>query len=155
MANGTSGRPRTCECGGCAVCLKRERERERYAALSAEQRRAISERRDPAKVARSQAAYKRRRWPRRGYASSPGALNPSWKGDAASDSAKRRRARRLIPSLGACEDCGAPATERHHADGTPGNNDRGNLRLLCRRCHMAADQRLERNLAGGRRGRRA
>jgi hypothetical protein len=56
----------------------------------------------------------------------------------------RVAASRLIPVLGACEVCGAPATDRHHRDGHPENNVRSNLAQLCRSCHMTADGRLER-----------
>lgn len=52
-------------------------------------------------------------------------------------------ARRLIPTLGACEDCGGTATDRHHKDGNATNNVRENIATLCRRCHMRADGRLD------------
>jgi 5-methylcytosine-specific restriction endonuclease McrA len=55
----------------------------------------------------------------------------------------RGRARKLYP-LGACEGCGAPASDRHHRDENPRNNSRGNISQLCRRCHMKVDGRLER-----------
>jgi hypothetical protein len=71
-----------------------------------------------------------------------GPAHPAWKGDAARPEAKRTRARRLY-RLGACERCGAAATDRHHEDGDTGNNTPENVRLLCRRCHMAVDGRLE------------
>ncbi|MEY2512014.1 MAG: hypothetical protein QOE26_2777 [Verrucomicrobiota bacterium] len=67
----------------------------------------------------------------------------NWKGDAALTQTKRARATRLYP-LTDCEDCGVPATDRHHKDGNTGNNARGNIAMLCRRCHMLADGRMER-----------
>jgi hypothetical protein len=43
-----------------------------------------------------------------------------------------------------CEICGEkPAVERHHDDGDPLNNGRSNVQLVCRRCHMVIDGRLE------------
>lgn len=63
------------------------------------------------------------------------------------------RALRLYPLGGLCEHCReAPAADRHHKDGNPLNNDRANVELLCRRCHMIADGRLPRfrDAKGGR-----
>jgi hypothetical protein len=71
-----------------------------------------------------------------------GPLNCNWKGDAASDESARARARRLYP-LSPCEMCGAGKTERHHKDGRPWNNKPENIAILCRRCHMKEDGRLE------------
>lgn len=70
--------------------------------------------------------------------------NANWKGDAASKGAARDRLKRRLPVEGPCEaGCGAPARDRHHKDGNPHNNDRANIALLCRRCHMVADGRIE------------
>lgn len=66
----------------------------------------------------------------------------AWKGDKASAIAKRVRARRRF-ALGPCQECEAPGVERHHRDGDPGNNVPENIAILCRRCHMVADGRLE------------
>lgn len=68
--------------------------------------------------------------------------NPGWKGDAARDTTKRKRAHRRY-ALGPCEHCGVQATDRHHKDGNTGNNERSNIAILCRRCHMLEDGRLE------------
>jgi hypothetical protein len=76
-----------------------------------------------------------------------GPEHPGWKGDAAHNRAKRRRARRRYPDLGPCQRCGGKATERHHKDGDPGNNRISNVALLCRRCHMVIDGRLAQLLA--------
>lgn len=70
-----------------------------------------------------------------------GDRNPLWKGDEASDGSKRIRARRMY-SLGPCERCGAAGTERHHKDANPGNNHKSNIMIVCRRCHMTVDGRL-------------
>ena len=50
---------------------------------------------------------------------------------------------RHIPLAEKCEECEAPAVDRHHKDGDPSNNDLTNVASLCRRCHMLADGRLE------------
>ncbi len=47
----------------------------------------------------------------------------------------RSRARRMMPVLGDCERCGAPAVDRHHKDENTLNNSLDNLEQLCRRCH--------------------
>lgn len=75
----------------------------------------------------------------------------NWKGDAAGKDAGHCRARKLYP-LGPCEHCGKPATDRHHKDGNTRNNEPSNVEVLCRRCHMLADGRLEAfaKAAGGR-----
>jgi 5-methylcytosine-specific restriction endonuclease McrA len=82
-------------------------------------------------------------WRRQRFCSQTCSNRSHGKGDAASDSAKRRRANRLY-ALGACEDCGAPATERHHIDADTGNNRPENIARLCYRCHRTRDGRLER-----------
>lgn len=75
--------------------------------------------------------------------------HPQWKGDAASDHAKRERLRRRVPAADACERCGARAAdgakvERHHRDGDPGNNAPENVAHLCTMCHMTVDGRRAR-----------
>lgn len=71
-----------------------------------------------------------------------GAGHPSWRGELASTEAGHARARRRYP-LGACVRCGRPATDRHHKDADPLNNEPSNVEVLCRRCHMETDGRLE------------
>ncbi len=71
-----------------------------------------------------------------------GPKNPVWKGDAAGRDTKRYRAVRRY-SLGKCQRCDAKATDRHHKDDDTGNNHPSNIELLCRRCHMKIDGRLE------------
>lgn len=71
-----------------------------------------------------------------------GPEHPAWRGDAAAPNTKRKRARRLYPTLRRCA-CGETAIERHHRDGDPGNNARENVVDTCRRCHMIVDGRLE------------
>lgn len=52
------------------------------------------------------------------------------------------RARKLYPTLAACQECGGrPAVERHHKDGDPLNNAPENMMLLCRGCRMRLDGR--------------
>lgn len=64
----------------------------------------------------------------------------------ASPSANRQMAQRLY-ELGACDECGGVATERHHRDGDTSNNTEANIAILCRRCHMTVDGRLARLIA--------
>ena len=61
----------------------------------------------------------------------------------ACDNSKRERARRWY-TIDMCEMCGKKAIDRHHIDGDCGNNVRGNLMFLCRKCHMDVDGRLAR-----------
>jgi hypothetical protein len=56
----------------------------------------------------------------------PETKNPQWKGNNASDSSARSRAKRRIPVLGNCP-CGRKATDRHHKDGNPHNNHPSNI----------------------------
>ncbi len=73
-----------------------------------------------------------------------------WKGDAVGDCAAHDRCRSIYPGpLGQCEHegCDRPAIDRHHADGNPRNNLRGNVRFLCRRCHQLEDGRLSDRIA--------
>lgn len=67
-----------------------------------------------------------------------------WKPDAQIGT-KRKRARAIIRDLGThCTRCGQQKPlERHHIDGDTGNNDVENIQILCRRCHMEIDGRLE------------
>jgi len=74
-----------------------------------------------------------------------GSRNSLWKGDDATDDAGRQRARRIYDNLrgGPCDDCHeAPSLDVHHVDNNPLNNDRSNIAMLCRRCHMTRDSRL-------------
>jgi hypothetical protein len=72
------------------------------------------------------------------------AAQARWNPDAKSGT-KRKRARAVVPELGVtCSRCGeAKPLERHHVDGDTGNNDMTNISVLCRRCHMEVDGRLE------------
>lgn len=71
-----------------------------------------------------------------------GPANPQWKGDAAHRNTKRERTQKLF-RLRPCEHCGVQATDRHHIDDDTGNNHPNNIMILCRRCHMIEDGRLE------------
>jgi hypothetical protein len=55
----------------------------------------------------------------------------------------RARALKLYPRIGPCVRCGNPKSERHHSDGNTFNNESGNIIVLCRRCHMTEDGRIE------------
>lgn len=61
-----------------------------------------------------------------------------YKGDAASEHAKRERAQRRYSLVGVtCEEpgCSKPAKDRHHKNEDPGDNRRENLEFLCRAHH--------------------
>ena len=76
---------------------------------------------------------KRKRW---------GADHHAWVGDHTTPANGRKRARARVPS-GACVRCGGTPGERHHRDGNPANNAADNIVVLCRRCHMEEDGRLD------------
>lgn len=82
------------------------------------------------------------RMPPTGTDAVQGGEHPAWKGDEANTTTKRERTARRY-ELGTCERCLKPATERHHKDGDTGNNIPSNIEVLCRRCHMAVDGRLD------------
>lgn len=73
----------------------------------------------------------------------------AWKGDAAKPNVKRKRARTLFIA-DQCEVCGDKNAERHHKDANTGNNTPENIAILCRRCHMIVDGRLEKFKKGNR-----
>jgi hypothetical protein len=77
-----------------------------------------------------------------------GESNTNWNPDATSIYTGRNRGRARYET-GACEECGAAKTERHHKDGDPLNNEPENITILCRRCHMIADGRMEKWVALG------
>jgi len=64
------------------------------------------------------------------------------------DELGRAEARRLYPSQ-PCEDCGARVAHRHHVNGDRQNNERSNIRFLCRRHHVAAHRVLDGHVGGG------
>jgi hypothetical protein len=73
-----------------------------------------------------------------------GKKNGLWKGNLASKSAGRGRARRKFQKANLCQKCGSTRrVERHHKDGNPLNNRKRNIAILCRRCHMIADGRMK------------
>lgn len=90
--------------------------------------------------------------PKKGYKQSPehiakksrwGAEHHAWKGDDAIEKSGRSRALRKFPRVGPCVKCGKKRAERHHVDGNTLNNDPSNIVVLCRKCHMQTDGRLE------------
>jgi hypothetical protein len=69
--------------------------------------------------------------------------HPGWKGDAVSVKGGRTRALRMYRDVGPCTKCGVARSERHHKDGNTGNNSPENIEILCRRCHMSVDGRID------------
>lgn len=72
-----------------------------------------------------------------------GSDHAQWRGDEVSVRGGRKRALKAYPNVGPCTRCGAPKAERHHIDENTANNDPSNIAILCRRCHMLVDGRLE------------
>ena len=68
--------------------------------------------------------------------------NPNWKGDNVSPDNKRKRVRRRY-ALTNCEVCGKPGRDRHHKNANLNDISPGNIIILCRRCHMAIDGRID------------
>lgn len=66
----------------------------------------------------------------------------AWVGDEATIKTGRTRAERKY-ALEPCETCGEQnkRIDRHHKDGNTLNNERENIKFLCRKCHMAEDGR--------------
>lgn len=86
----------------------------------------------------------------RGYKQSPeyiakriksGPEHQNWIGDAVSTKGGRTRALRMYEARN-CEDCGSSRAERHHVNEDTSDNSPGNIKFLCRRCHMMEDGRL-------------
>lgn len=92
--------------------------------------------------------------PKKGYKQTPehiakrkrcGPEHYAWKGDDVSRKGGWSRAERAFASDGVCAECheAGSVIDRHHLDDNSFNNEPENVRLLCRKCHMAADGRLE------------
>uniref|UniRef100_A0A6M3J879 Putative homing endonuclease n=1 Tax=viral metagenome TaxID=1070528 RepID=A0A6M3J879_9ZZZZ len=79
-------------------------------------------------------AEKRKRW---------GADHHAWMGENVSEKGGRSRATRRYPDIGPCWLCGSEPAERHHIDGDTANNSPSNIAIVCRKCHMASDGRLD------------
>jgi ribosomal protein L37E len=71
-----------------------------------------------------------------------GQENGAWKGNAIRTASGRSRARTLY-QIGPCERCGQASHDRHHKDDNTKNNHPDNIEILCRRCHMMIDGRLD------------
>lgn len=71
--------------------------------------------------------------------------HPSWKGVDVTPQGGRARAQRAFDAR-PCEICGhagdgAGGVHRHHVDGDTTNNDPSNIRFLCPKHHIEAEQR--------------
>ena len=91
--------------------------------------------------------------PKKGFKQSPehiekrkrfGADHHAWKGDGITEKSGRTRAIRTFPNVGGCVKCGKARAERHHKNGNTADNRPENIEIVCRRCHMKEDGRLER-----------
>ncbi|WP_199224013.1 HNH endonuclease [Paraconexibacter algicola] len=78
----------------------------------------------------------------RGVERYPGAQSANWIGDQAGVGAGRKRARTFYPDAPPCEVCGDERSERHHVDGDTLNNRPSNIQFLCRKHHIAAEDRM-------------
>ena len=67
----------------------------------------------------------------------------AWMGGDVSEKGGRSRAIRRYRDIGPCWACGAEPAERHHIDGDTSNNEPFNIAVVCRRCHMESDGRLD------------
>ena len=74
---------------------------------------------------------------------SPTTAPHGWKGVDAKPHAKRCRTHRRY-AVGKCEICGMDGKDRHHMNGNLDDMSPSNIKVLCRRCHMTIDGRLER-----------
>ena len=79
----------------------------------------------------------------------------AWLGSDVPVRGGRTRAIRAYVDVGPCERCGNPKAERHHRDGNTAHNEAENIGILCRRCHMKADGRLDEFKESGRKNRAA
>ena len=75
-----------------------------------------------------------------------GETHGGWKGKNILVGSGHVRAQKAFP-MGPCEECSKPGRDRHHVDGDTANNSVGNVQILCRRCHMIADGRMEKFLS--------
>jgi hypothetical protein len=96
---------------------------------------------------------KRKPGPKKGYKQTKehiekrkrfGEQHHHWVGDEADTRTGRTRALRIFRKH-PCEICGEgqKRIDRHHIDGNTLNNKEDNIVLLCRKCHMSTDGRIE------------
>lgn len=88
---------------------------------------------------------------KKGYKQSPehiakrikrGKEHPNYK-DTITEKSGRSRALRMYPDIGPCVICGSCRSERHHKDGDTTNNAESNILIICRKCHMNKDGRMQ------------
>lgn len=101
---------------------------------------------------RGEAIEKGRPGPKLGFRQSPehvakrtkwGPDHHAWAGGDISEKGGRSRAERRYRDIGLCWGCGSNRAERHHIDENTANNAPSNIAVLCRRCHMERDGRLD------------
>jgi len=66
----------------------------------------------------------------------------AWQGDDVARKVGWQRAKRRYKTE-VCKLCTKPAMDRHHVNGDSRDNRKENVWMLCRRCHMKVDGRLE------------
>ena len=73
-----------------------------------------------------------------------GSGHHNWKGDDIVEKAGRTRAERKYAAI-ECEKCGDKnkRLDRHHVEGKTKNNEKTNVIVLCRKCHMIIDGRYK------------
>ena len=72
-----------------------------------------------------------------------GSRNPNWGNLTGTDKNLGHQQAKRRFKLGPCVKCGKPSNDRHHINGNTLDNRPENILTLCRRCHMAADGRLD------------
>jgi hypothetical protein len=75
-----------------------------------------------------------------------GPAHPNWKGDSATHTTGRDRARRWYRNAGPCVVCGNPKSGRHHKDCNPLNNAPENIEILCHLHHAKAHKEIRERL---------
>ncbi len=143
------GRPRTCECGACDKCKRREKARLRYQSLSLEERRAVIAARDPEKSrAADRARYYRNPEPRKArmkeWAEKNRERSTQIKDEWAARNMDKRKAEWALGNAvrdgkitrQPCETCGDKA-QAHHDDYTKPLD----VRWLCPKHHAELHRR--------------
>lgn len=155
------GRPPSCLCGTCTKCVRRVRSRERYRAMSVEERRDLIARRDKDKVRAADRARYRRDWEKRNalrdeLVAANVAKAQLAKSEWTDRNPEKRRAQNAIGNAVRdgriqrlpCEQCGAEKAQAHHDDYSKPLD----VRWLCAWCHAqhhVKEREIQRRGNGG------